>query len=607
MADSFQSSDSKSLVLAAVDLVQLVSQTVRLVRAGRDFKGLCPFHQEKTPSFTVSPSKQFFYCYGCKEHGNAIDFVMKRDRLPFLDAMKLLADQHGIALPKLGGSPEQNSERLALLDALSTAAAVYQRQLMDPVKGKGARDYLAQRGFRSETLSRFQVGYSPESWDFLLTHPQMRKFSLELLQTAGLVKRRDPARGSGFYDTFRNRIIFPIRDEQGRVIAFGGRVMPGSADPAKYLNSPETPLFSKGRCIYGLDLARQQIVQERTVVVVEGYTDVVIAHQAGEGNVVSVLGTALTEPHLNILKRFADRVVLLFDADAAGDAAVLRAVELFLSQPLEVAIASMPPGKDPDEFILENGGEAFRNLLAGATDALSYLWKQVGRTYVQREGDLTSQQRAVSEYLALLAKARLSGPVDDLRWGAALQRVGRLTGLDPAELRARFGRGGRSGPGVQVSRPARPKVQVRDGSETADQRAAAWIIGILLEDPSLWSEVQTRVLLEDFPEGPHRRLAELYWNVQRDEGEVVFSELISRLDPECAELAIRSQQQCAEFADPAVLLRDAMDYMTAARRSREEQARISAMRRTGASADEVELLKVMQERARVPDLRRTRL
>ena len=207
----------------------------------------------------------------------------------------------------------------------------------------------------------------------------MKKYEASLLQQAGLIKARE--NGEGHYDTFRNRLMFPIRDETGRIIAFGGRVMPGSEDPAKYLNSPETPLFSKSQSIFGLDLARQKIVETRTVAVVEGYTDVVMAHQFGATNVVSILGTAMTEQHVSILRSFADRIVLLFDADTAGDLAVNRAVELFLTQPIEIAIASMPEGVDPDEYLLEHGAEAFAKMLADASDALTYKWKQLVRDF----------------------------------------------------------------------------------------------------------------------------------------------------------------------------------------------------------------------------------
>src|SRR5215211_4238167 len=364
MSAARQGSDYKALVLQAVDIVQLIGQSVALKRRGKDYVGLCPFHSEKTPSFHVSPTKQFFRCYGCKAGGNAIDFVMQRDRVSFIESLRALGEQAGIEMPKYGVSKEKVGERQVLLEAHSAACGFFEKLLLNETSGRAARAYLEKRGINAESIKRFQIGVALDAWDGLLRSPAMKKYPPGLLQQAGLLKARD--NGNGFYDTFRNRLMFPIRDENGRVIAFGGRVMPGSEDPAKYLNSPETPLFSKGRSVFGLDLARQKIVESRTVAVVEGYTDVVMAHQYGASNVVSILGTALTEQHVALLRRFADRIVLLFDSDAAGDTAVNRAVELFLTQPIEIAIASMPEGIDPDEYLIEHGAQAFEKLIADA-------------------------------------------------------------------------------------------------------------------------------------------------------------------------------------------------------------------------------------------------
>ena len=315
-------SDYQSQVLQAVNIVDLIGKSVALKRRGRDYVGLCPFHQEKTPSFHVRPDKQYFTCYGCKASGSAIDFVMRRDRVEFIDALRLLGEQAGIEMPRFGGSKQKSSEKQALLEMQSAACAFFEKLLADPVRGQAAGAYLQSRGINDESIKRFQIGLAIDAWDALLSGPVGRKYPPAQLALGGLVKARD--NGSGFYDTFRNRLMFPIRDENGRVIAFGGRIMPGAPDPAKYLNSPETPLFSKSRCVFGLDLARQRIVETRTAVVVEGYTDVVMAHQFGAANVVSPLGTAITEQHVGILRRFADQIVLLFDADIAGDTAVDR-------------------------------------------------------------------------------------------------------------------------------------------------------------------------------------------------------------------------------------------------------------------------------------------
>jgi DNA primase len=607
--------DGRSAVLAAVDIVELIGQSVRLKRRGKDYVGLCPFHSEKTPSFHVKPDKQVFYCFGCKASGTAFDFVMKRDRVEFKDALHSLARQYNVELPRSGMSKEKVSERQALLDAHSAAAALFEKLLSHPQQGAAARAYLKQRGFSEDSVKQFRIGVAPETWDFLLKNDAMRKFPASLLQQAGLVKARD--NGSGFYDTFRNRLMFPIKDESGRIIAFGGRVMPGSTDPAKYLNSPETPLFSKSRSIFGIDLARQKIVETRTVAVVEGYTDVVMAHQYGATNVVSILGTAMTEQHVAILRRFADRIVLLFDADTAGDAAVNRAVELFLTQPVEIAIASMPEGIDPDEFLLKHGVEEFNRLLNEANDALTYKWRQLARQFAADES-LTGQQKAVSEYLQLLASARGTGPVDTIRWGASLARVSRLTDIPVDELYRRFGskRSGKTperrrhfsgaAPGTAAeptdvrSRERRP--------QTADDRAENWILAVLLAEPSRWQDVQQHVSPADFTDAVRFRLAQAYWSHQRDEGEPVFREFLATLDgPEMATLAVELIDE-VEQLDAEQALRDALAHVVAARMRKNEAELMARLRRKSpqtTEADEVSLLAQLQEQVRRPDMRRT--
>ena len=584
--------DGKTLVLQAADLVQLIGQTVALKKRGNSFTGLCPFHSEKSPSFHVKPDDGYFYCFGCKASGNAIDFVMKRDRLEFKDALHALADQYHVELPRSGGQREDRGLRQTLLDACGAAATFFEQSLHSPA-GQAARAYLAERGFNDETIKRFRIGLAPDGWENLAKSAAMKKFRPDLLAQAGLLKPGE--KRPGFYDTFRNRLMFPIRDEAGRVIAFGGRVLPGNDSPAKYLNSPETPLFSKSKVAYGLDLGRQKVVETKTVAVVEGYTDVVMAHQFGAGNVVSVLGTALTEQHVGLLRRFAGRIVLLFDPDTAGNMAVQRALELFLTQPIDIGIATLPDDLDPDEYLLKFGLEAFDKLLATAEDALSFQWRQLSKTLRANENDLTARSAAVEAYLGQLSAARGSGPVDPIRWGSILARVSRVTAIPMETLNRRFPGPPGSGPPPAPPRPygdrpsygakrafgekrafgdkpsfgqrpafgpkrqpwelpAEPGRQftppvgvggAKSHNETdaiknsvpaehrvaqAQRSAERWILGGLLQKASAWHGVQQVVSPTQFASPEHRQLAEWYWDHQRNEGEPELSEVLALVD-----------------------------------------------------------------------------
>lgn len=603
------STDYRAQILQAINIVELIGQTVALKRLGRNFVGLCPFHTEKTPSFHVNPTRQSFYCFGCKAGGTAFDFVMKRDRVEFKEAMQILARQVGIDLPEFKGSSQKTGQRQALLDAHSAACRFFEGLLAEP-QGQAAREYLKKRGFTPESLKRFQVGLAADAWDAMLKGPVGRKFPPDVLAEAGLVKARQ--QGEGHYDTFRNRIMFPIRNENGQIIAFGGRVMPGSEDPAKYLNSPETPLFSKSRSVYGLDLARQRIVETRTAAVVEGYTDVVMAHQFGASNVVSVLGTAMTEQHVSILRRFADRIVLLFDADVAGDAAVDRVLQLFLTQPVEIAVASMPQGLDPDEFLLKHGLEVFDKLLADASDALSYAWKQMARRYVASSG-LTDQQKAASEYVELLSKAASSGPVDSIRLGAILARVSRLTDVPLSELHRRC-RPKKARTGnlrhIEEEQQESSAVAAPAGEQPALGRELAerWILGALLLRPQRWDSIRRKMDAADFADPARQALAMAYWQHQRDEGEPVFSEFVAALEDESQKvLAIQLAEEAEQLEDLDARVNGALEHLAELGRKRESQQTLSALIKTKdqplSVEAEIELLRKMAQTKSIPDVR----
>lgn len=602
----FTGGDLKSRVLEATDIVDLIGRTVRLQRRGKEMVGLCPFHQEKTPSFKVDPTRQTYYCFGCKKHGNAIDFLIERDRVEFMDAMRTLAEAASIPVAEAGPAAHRAGEMQILRDANAAACMFFEKQLSNPSLGKPARDYLQSRGFSDESIKRFHIGFAAAAWDGLLTSPGVKKFTPAQLAMAGLLKPRQE--GEGHYDTFRNRLMFPIRDPEGRVIAFGGRKMPDGEDP-KYLNSPQTPLFDKGRCAFGLDLARQKIVETRTVAVVEGYTDVVMAHQFGCTNVVSTLGTALTPKHLALLGRFADRVVLLFDPDAAGDAAVDRAIELALSQDkLELAVATLPDGLDPDEFILKNGAAAFDAAIAAASDAVSYKWKQLTGRMSLRKDDLLGQNKAVEEFLTFLSAACQKMDYRAKGWDSALTRVARLTGQSVAQLQQRAARlrparslQARTRVPAQVDTRRLPKTEV----PTARDRAESFVLGYLLCEPGHWAAAQKQVGPHDFTPGPRRTLAEKYWQHQCDEGEPVLNEFLLLLEEEPAVklLAVELAQDIARLTEPEKMLPAHLQYLEQ-ERERLNQRKLHTQLRDGAAGDEAAILEMISASTRIPDPRR---
>jgi len=437
-------------IARANDIVEVVSGYFPLKRAGKDYAALCPFHAEKTPSFTVSPSKQIFKCFGCGRGGGVFNFVMAKENVTFPEAVRILAERAGIELPDRAGTREQAGARRQVRDVLAWATQRFVAALMHPKGGAEARAYLERRGIVQATIDAFQVGYAPDSWDALLRAGQRDGIPPQMLETAGLVVRRDD--GSGWHDRFRGRVMFPILDALGRPIAFGGRIL-GDGEP-KYLNSPETALFHKGEALYGLPQAREAIEAERRAVVVEGYFDVVMPWQQGVRNVVATLGTALTDEHVRALRRFADEVVLVFDSDLAGQRAADRGIELFLSGDVRIMVTAVPEGKDPCDFCKERGGEAFKAHLAQAQDALKYKWDLVQASLGQATNP-AAQRRALEAMLSSILKApALAQEGLRLQRDLVLGHMSKVLGISEETLRSEFRRlrrtPGRSAAGTEV-------------------------------------------------------------------------------------------------------------------------------------------------------------
>ena len=409
------------------DIVRVVGEYVRLKKTGKDFSGLCPFHQEKTPSFTVSPIKQIFYCFGCGKGGDIFNFVMEMERCEFPDALRLVAEKCGISIPKpKPSSPAertQSSLRATLVEMHREAQTFFVNQLQGTAEGKLARAYLEDRGIDKATIDRFGIGYAPSGGDLLLRHLK-GKYPEKLLAESGLVSREQ--NGSRLFDRFRRRITFPIANESGKIVAFGCRAL--GDDQPKYLNSPETPIYSKSNVLYHLDRAKEALRRSDFAVLVEGYMDAIAVARAGVSNVVASCGTSLAEPQIKLLGRFTKRVIVNYDPDTAGQAATERSIAILLEQDFEVRVLALPGKADPDKFIREQGVDAYTKLLKESRPYVDYL---IARA---RQMDMTTAEgklRAVNFLLPYVQK--IPNRILRSEWAT---RIAQQLRLDEPVLRA---------------------------------------------------------------------------------------------------------------------------------------------------------------------------
>jgi DNA primase len=394
-------------VTAALNIVDVIGSYFPLQRAGTEFRALCPFHQEKTPSFYVNPDKQTFYCFGCQRGGTIIQFVQEYEHIDFPEAIRRLAARASIAIQQEEFSAEEEEKqslRKRLLRLHFEAAEWFHRNLLRTRAAESARAYLSQRGLNIEIAKRWLIGYAPDSWRALTEWGQASSFSREELVISGLVKLKDEkSADSRFYDRFRHRLMFPITNDLGEVIAFSGRQIDSSATGGKYVNSPESPLFSKGNVLFGLSKSKRAIARTRQAIVLEGQIDLITSFEAGIENVVAPQGTALTERHAALLKRFAEEIVLFFDADAAGERAAERALEILYGAGLQVRIGVLPPGEDPDSLIRKGGAEIFRTLISDAKDFFDFeIERSLGGAGDQSVARRVALARRVSQFAGLV-------------------------------------------------------------------------------------------------------------------------------------------------------------------------------------------------------------
>ncbi|HUA96010.1 MAG TPA: DNA primase, partial [Acidimicrobiales bacterium] len=419
-------------VRAATDLVALVGEHAALKRVGQRWVGLCPFHTEKSPSFSVNAEMGFYHCFGCQQSGDAITFVREIEHLDFVDAVRRLADRAGITIREDGGAGRENQKRKVFLDAMEEATEWYHRRLLTGADGGPARDYLRSRGYDGDVVRRFRLGWAPDGWDTLCAALRLDE---EVAVGAGLgfVNRR-----GRLQDAFRARVLFPICDPSGHPVALGGRVLPGSSDPAKYKNSTESAIYSKRRTLYALNWAKKDVIATGEVVVCEGYTDVIGFFEAGVPRAVATCGTALAEEHVRLLKNFATRIVLAFDADVAGQSAAGRFYEWERKLEIDVAVAALPAGSDPAD-LARSDPAALVEAVKGARPFLQFRLERI-----LGSADLSSPEgRARAADHALEA---VSEHPDDLVRDQYLMQVAERCRLEPAALRDRLERIRRDGP-----------------------------------------------------------------------------------------------------------------------------------------------------------------
>lgn len=411
------------------DIVEVISQYVPLKQKGNSYFGLCPFHNEKTPSFSVNSEKQFYYCFGCGAAGNVFSFLMEMENCDFPEAMKRLAERAHITLPE----PEKNAQAIAaeklkqtLFEIHSTAGRFYY-DCLQAEEGVQARAYLQKRQMDPRMVRKFGIGYSPDRYDALFQHLSEKGFQkTDILKTGLVLENKD---GKGYHDRFRGRLMFPIFDVQGRVVGFGGRIL-AKGEP-KYLNSPETILFSKSRNLYGLNFAKA--ARKRELILVEGYMDMLSIYQAGFHNVVASMGTAFNQEHARTLKRFADDIILLYDSDEAGTNAALRAIPVLVKNGFRVKVTQVPDGKDPDEFIKTNGGAAFSKLLVNAVHYISFEIACIQRKYNLKNPE--HRVRFATEAAEILAKLD-----SEIERNVYLGEVSRVTGVEEDAIRSEIGK-----------------------------------------------------------------------------------------------------------------------------------------------------------------------
>jgi DNA primase len=620
----------------ATDLVRLIGEHVTLKPRGREHVGLCPFHDDHSPSMAVVTHKgnAFYKCHACGTGGDAFDFVQNYHKMDFGEALRFLADRAGIPLTprtpqgervgdgEAGDADGHGLRRSSIREANAFAAAFFRKALKHPEAGAAGRDVIAERRISDEMAEQFMLGYAPDSWDKLLTSVSRKGLSEQAFLAAGLLKPRKT--GEGCYDAFRHRLIFPIMNEVGQPIAFGARAIRPDDEP-KYLNSAESSIFQKSRTLYGLHQAKRSIIDSRTAILTEGYTDVITCHQHGFTNVVGTLGTALTREHARLLSKFCDTVVLVFDGDEAGQRAADRGVEVFFSEPVDVRICVLPDNLDPDDLLRQDGGvEQFQNALDAATDALAFKVQRF-QNAIQSVSGLSGRQKMLEQFLRELVDLGF-GSLQGVRKRWVLTRLADMLGVTIDDLLMSMPRPRRSEPitpvpdgtaSVPASGDELQPVTATDVDDLPRISPARWraeheLLALLLFEPSLLTQlipameqgevpVTECFAVDQFCDPAAQAIARVIWNDLADRQSFVMQDVLARLEADEARtlatsLYFEGQRRCAGDSDAAVgLFIQAGQALLTILDREQHQRELMQRKQPGAGNDNADSLQRLQE------------
>ncbi|MEC9080300.1 MAG: DNA primase [Verrucomicrobiota bacterium] len=573
----------------ASDIVDVISSYLPLKRAGTNFLGLCPFHKEKTPSFSVSPSKQIFHCFGCGKGGDVFTFLREFENLSFIESVQRLGERARIPVEfeMTPGQREESSLKELLRNLHEQVAQHWETILNNDARARVAREYLVKRGISDEAVKRFRIGYAPDAWNDTVNWAKSRKHDNSLLEKGGLAI----AGNKGHYDRFRGRLIFPIGDEQGRVIGFSGRVLSTEQKGGKYINSPETPIFSKRRVIYSIDKSKRSILDAKSVIVCEGQLDTIACHLAGIENAVSPQGTALTGDQARILKRYAEEVVLCFDSDTAGQQAALRSLDDLLASDLAIRVAVIPKPHDPDSFIRENGAESFKQLIDEAPGFFDFLLSHLCHTH-----DTNSDRgriKIVHEMRDAVQKTDNPVLID-----THAQKVSRRLGVDTNAVRIEFKKGKRS---FQPQEPEYEEPPLSQGTTTRPTPIEFWLLKLALNEHDSIEWLETHLDLDWIAHPAVREILQQQFALNAENSGAGMPDLLAKLEADAFQhLATEAVADGRTIPNPTQQLHDIVLRL----RNQFIKSRLAGIQRELPGAGDELLSKLLTEREQLKKLTR---